>query len=84
VSATWSDQSDSAQRTLPGLTSEFGSWSGALDIAVGGTVLGSGENYASAAAGREPTTLGGARPPPPWRPAAARPASPRSSGSSTR
>lgn len=50
VAATWADTSDEVQRTLSGL-SDYRDWKGALDIAVGGTVLGSGESYSSAANG---------------------------------
>jgi hypothetical protein len=50
VASTWADTSDEVQRTLSGV-SEFKGWKGALDVAVGGTVLGSGENYAAAARG---------------------------------
>jgi hypothetical protein len=49
--ATWSDTGDDVQRTLPSLTSDYKNWTGGIDIAVGGTVLGSSENYASAASG---------------------------------
>jgi hypothetical protein len=49
--AFWADTDDEVQRTLPGLTSDYKNWTGGLDIAVGGTVLGSSENYASAASG---------------------------------
>ena len=48
---SWADQDDYAQRTLPTLSKEFRSWKGGLDLAVGGTVLGSKENYAAAAKG---------------------------------
>jgi len=51
VSAAWDDQSITAQRNLSSLSSEFGAWPGALDLAVGGTVLAGSENYASAASG---------------------------------
>jgi hypothetical protein len=51
VAATWADQDDAAQRTLPALRTEYKNWTGALDIAVGGTVLGSREDYAAAARG---------------------------------
>jgi hypothetical protein len=51
VAATWADQSDAAQRSAPVLRGEYKNWTGALDIAVGGTVLGSKENYAAAARG---------------------------------
>jgi hypothetical protein len=51
IAATWADQDDYAQRKLPTLTKEFKNWKGALDLAVGGTVLKSEENYAAAAKG---------------------------------
>jgi hypothetical protein len=51
VAATWADQGSSAQKTLPAVRGEYGNWKGALDVAVGGTVLGSRENYAAAAKG---------------------------------
>jgi hypothetical protein len=51
VAATWADQGASAQKTLPAVRGEYKNWKGALDIAVGGTVLGSRENYAAAARG---------------------------------
>ncbi len=50
IRGVWSDTSDEVQRTLPAL-SGLGDWAGAVDIAVAGTVLGSGEDYAAAAAG---------------------------------
>jgi hypothetical protein len=50
VASVWADTDDEVQRTVSGL-SGYESWKGAIDIAVGGTVLGSGENYASAASG---------------------------------
>jgi hypothetical protein len=50
VASTWSDQSDDTQRTLPSLD-DYATWPGVLDIAIGGTVLGTGENYAAAASG---------------------------------
>jgi hypothetical protein len=50
IAATWADTNDEVQRTVSGL-SGFENWTGAIDIAVGGTVLGSGENYAAAARG---------------------------------
>ncbi len=51
VVGTWNDTTAEIQRTQPSLTGEFASWSGAIDIAVAGTVLGSGESYAEAAKG---------------------------------
>jgi hypothetical protein len=51
LAAFWADTSDEVQRTIPSLTSEYRNWDKAVDIAVGGTVLGSGENYAAAANG---------------------------------
>ncbi len=51
LAAFWADTSDEVQRTVPSLTSEYRNWNHAMDIAVGGTVLGSGENYAAAASG---------------------------------
>ncbi len=51
VIGTWADASDEEQRTVSGLTATYSGWKGAIDIAVGGTVLGSGENYAAAAGG---------------------------------
>jgi hypothetical protein len=50
VASIWADTSDEVQRTVSGL-SGYENWNGAIDIAVGGTVLGSGENYAAAASG---------------------------------
>jgi hypothetical protein len=50
VAATWADTSDEVQRTVSGL-SDYEDWNGAIDIAVGGTVLDSGENYEAAASG---------------------------------
>jgi hypothetical protein len=50
IRGLWADTSDEVQRNL-GVLSEVSGWDGALDIAVGGTVLGSGETYAQAAAG---------------------------------
>ncbi|MFZ0161042.1 MAG: glycosyl hydrolase [Kineosporiaceae bacterium] len=51
IAGTWNDTSDDIQRTQPSLTGEFAEWRGAIDIAVAGTVLGSGESYAEAAGG---------------------------------
>jgi hypothetical protein len=51
ATGTWDDNSAAAQSTLPTLTGPLANWAGDLDIAVGGTVLGSGESYAQAAAG---------------------------------
>ena len=51
LAAFWADTNDEVQRTIPSLTSEYQNWNHAVDIAVGGTVLGSGENYAAAASG---------------------------------
>lgn len=51
LASTWADTSDEVQRTLSPLQDEYGDWKGALDIAVGGTILGTGENYAEAARG---------------------------------
>ena len=50
IIGTWSDTSADVQTTLPSLDA-FTDWTGAIDIAVGGTVLGSGESYAAAASG---------------------------------
>ncbi len=51
IVGTWNDTTAEIQRTQPSLTGEFADWSGAIDIAVAGTVLGSGESYAEAAKG---------------------------------
>ncbi|MBK6873888.1 MAG: hypothetical protein IPK24_00310 [Kineosporiaceae bacterium] len=51
IVGTWADGSDEEQRTVSGLTANYSGWKGAIDIAVGGTVLGSGENYSAAADG---------------------------------
>lgn len=51
IVGTWADGSDEEQRTVSGLTANYSGWKGAIDIAVGGTVLGSGENYSAAANG---------------------------------
>ncbi len=51
IAATWADQDAEAQTKLPTLRAEYKNWTGALDVAVGGTVLGSAENYAAAARG---------------------------------
>jgi hypothetical protein len=51
IAATWADTSDEVQRNLYSLTAEYKDWKGGIDIAVGGTVLDSGENYAAAASG---------------------------------
>ncbi len=51
MAATWADTSDEVQRNLWALTTEYKDWKGGIDIAVGGTVLGTGENYAAAASG---------------------------------
>ncbi|MDQ1288438.1 MAG: hypothetical protein QG622_2003 [Actinomycetota bacterium] len=51
ISGTWSDTDDASQRELHTLVKEFKDWKGALDIAVGGTVLDTEENYAAAANG---------------------------------
>ena len=50
IRGTWSDTTDQVQRSLSSLAPLAG-WDGAVDIAVGGTVLGSGESYAQAARG---------------------------------
>jgi hypothetical protein len=50
IVGTWSDTSAAVQTDLSSLQRLSG-WTGAVDIAVGGTVLGSGESYAAAAAG---------------------------------
>ena len=50
IRGTWSDTTDQVQRSLSSLAPLAG-WDGAVDIAVGGTVLGSGESYARAARG---------------------------------
>jgi hypothetical protein len=51
ATGTWNDSSAAAQETLPTLTGELARWRGDLDLAVGGTVLGSGESYSAAASG---------------------------------
>jgi hypothetical protein len=51
IAGTWADQGARAQERLTPLSDEYGSWKGALDVAVAGTVLGSTENYAAAARG---------------------------------
>jgi len=51
VAATWNDGDAASQTDLPTLKGEFKDWSGDLDVAVGGTELGSGESYAQAAQG---------------------------------
>lgn len=51
LAAFWADTEDEVQRTIPSLTSKYRDWDHAVDIAVGGTVLGSDENYAAAANG---------------------------------
>ncbi len=51
IAATWADQDDSAQRKMTALTREYRDWDQAIDLAVGGTVLESDENYAEAAKG---------------------------------
>ncbi len=51
IAGTWADQDAGAQQRLPTLSTEYASWTGAMDLAVGGTVLGSDENYAAAARG---------------------------------
>jgi len=51
MAGTWADQNARAQERLTPLTGEFRSWKGAMDLAVGGTVLGSSESYAAAARG---------------------------------
>lgn len=51
IAGTWADQDARAQTQLTPLSSEYKAWKGALDIAVAGTVLGSGENYRAAARG---------------------------------
>ncbi|MFN8081479.1 MAG: glycosyl hydrolase [Kineosporiaceae bacterium] len=51
LAATWADTDDEVQRTLSPLQDEYRDWQGGLDLAVGGTILGSGENYAEAANG---------------------------------
>jgi len=50
VAGTWDDGDASVQRDLPTLK-DFSGWTGDLDVAVGGTVLDSGESYAQAAQG---------------------------------
>lgn len=50
ILGVWADTSDAVQRSLPALE-EVSAWGGAIDLAVGGTVLGSDETYAQAAAG---------------------------------
>jgi acetyl esterase/lipase len=51
MAGTWNDSDAASQTDLPTLASEFKNWNGDLDVAVGGTVLGSGESYAEAAKG---------------------------------
>jgi Glycosyl hydrolase family 26 len=51
IVGTWNDTDAATQTKLPTLTGEYASWPGDLDIAVGGTVLGSGESYEAAASG---------------------------------
>lgn len=51
VAATWADHSATVQTRLTPLATEYADWDGAIDIAVGGTVLGSSENYRAAATG---------------------------------
>ncbi len=51
MASTWADTSDEVQRQLWALTAEYKDWKGGIDIAVGGTVLGTSENYAAAASG---------------------------------
>ncbi|MBL8930183.1 MAG: hypothetical protein JNL54_08685 [Kineosporiaceae bacterium] len=51
IAGTWADQDLRAQTALSPLGAEYQAWTGALDIAIAGTVLGSGENYAAAARG---------------------------------
>jgi hypothetical protein len=51
IAGTRADQDARAQERPTPLGDEYGSWKGALDVAVAGTVLGSTENYAAAARG---------------------------------
>jgi hypothetical protein len=51
IIGTWNDTDAGTQTKLPTLTGEYSSWTGDLDIAVGGTVLGSDESYEAAANG---------------------------------
>jgi hypothetical protein len=51
VVGTWNDTTAEVQSGQPSLTGELAGWKGAIDIAVAGTVLGSGETYARAARG---------------------------------
>lgn len=51
IVSTWADTGDEEQRTVSGLTATYANWKGAIDIAVGGMVIGSGESYAAAANG---------------------------------
>lgn len=51
IAGTWADQDGPAQTKLTPLTTEYRKWTGAMDIAIAGTVLGSDENYAAAAEG---------------------------------
>ena len=51
IAGTWDDGDATAQTQLPTLTGEYAAWSGDLDVAVGGTVLHTGESYAEAARG---------------------------------
>jgi hypothetical protein len=52
IASTWADTDDKVQRTLPTLKKEYKDWTGALDLAVGGTVLKTDENYEDAADGK--------------------------------
>jgi hypothetical protein len=51
IAGTWADQDARAQERLTPLGTEYRSWTGAMDLAVGGTVLGSNESYSAAARG---------------------------------
>jgi acetyl esterase/lipase len=51
MAGTWDDGDAATQTDLPTVAGEFKTWDGDLDVAVGGTVLGSDESYAQAAQG---------------------------------
>ncbi|HEX2804643.1 MAG TPA: glycosyl hydrolase, partial [Kineosporiaceae bacterium] len=51
IAGTWDDTDAASQTALPSLTGEYAGWPHAVDVAVGGTVLGSDESYAQAAHG---------------------------------
>ncbi len=51
IAGTWADREATIQEQLTPLRDEYKDWTGAIDIALGGTVLGSSENYKDAARG---------------------------------